>query len=51
MIDRQSERDLPAQIPRDASIAASSDAPVRCCNNSTLASCDGGIDGLPIRCE
>jgi hypothetical protein len=34
-----------------ASIACSSLAPVRCCNNITFASCDGGIDGLPIRDE
>ena len=51
MIDRQAQRDLPAQIPRHASIACSSDTPVRYCNNITFASSDGGIDGRPIRAE
>ena len=51
VIDRQPERDLPAQIPRDASIACSSDTPQRYCNNNTFASSDGGIDGRPTPSE
>ena len=52
MIDRQTQRDLPPQIPRHAlHRLLITDAPVRCCNNNTFASSDGGIDGRPNRDE
>jgi len=34
-----------------ASIANSSETPVRYCNSNTFANLDGGIDGLPVPSE
>ena len=47
VIDRQPERDLPAQIPRHRLHRLLISSPHRYANNNTFANTDGGIDGDP----
>ena len=51
MIDRNTERDLPAQIPAHALHRLLITGPGPVLSNITFASNDGGIDGLPILVE
>ena len=51
VIDRQPKAIFHRRSHRTASIAPSSERPVRYCNNITLANSDGGIDGRPRDAE